>query len=401
MWDVIIVGSGPYGLAAVAYLRATGVNAKIFGTPMSFWKRHTPRGMLLRSSRRASDIGSPDPKHSLELYLSGHDVGGNQPIDVNLFIEYGLWFQEQVAPDIDRRLVCRIVPAHDHLRVIVDDGEALAARRVVVATGIQKFAYFPHPFSDSSSPLISHSSDPLDMERFGGHRVLVVGGGQSAIEIAALLNECGAEVEVVVRDRRIRWLHNRVALRDRMGPMGKLLFPWTDVGAPPLNQVVAYPGFFRLLPQAIRVAIDRSTMRASVAQWLRSRIAEIKVTTSRSVLIAEHAGKQMHLGLDDGSRRTVDHVVLGTGFRVDVAKMPFLPAELLSALKCSNGYPNLDARFESTVNGLYFIGATAAHCFGPLTRFVAGTGWVASVLAEAVARRGVVPEPKVTQREAV
>ena len=64
-------------------------------------------------------------------------------------------------------------------------------------------------------------------------------------------------------------------------------FPQADVGALPLSQLVARPSLLRLLPSAIRVEIDRRTMRASVAGWLRSRIEGVELTSSRLVAKAE------------------------------------------------------------------------------------------------------------------
>jgi len=53
---VVIIGAGPYGLAAAAHLRAAGIEHRIFGEPLSFWRRHMPAGMFLRSAWEASHI---------------------------------------------------------------------------------------------------------------------------------------------------------------------------------------------------------------------------------------------------------------------------------------------------------------------------------------------------------
>lgn len=48
--DVAVVGAGPYGLSAAAHLvKVQGLEVKLFGEPMSFWERHMPDRMLLRS----------------------------------------------------------------------------------------------------------------------------------------------------------------------------------------------------------------------------------------------------------------------------------------------------------------------------------------------------------------
>ena len=67
--DVAIVGAGPYGLSAASHLRtAKGLDAAVFGEPMSFWERHMPRGMLLRSPYVATQISDPRGQLTLDDY---------------------------------------------------------------------------------------------------------------------------------------------------------------------------------------------------------------------------------------------------------------------------------------------------------------------------------------------
>jgi hypothetical protein len=95
------------------------------------------------------------------------------------------------------------------------------------------------------------------------------------------------------------------------------------------------------------------------------------------------AGDQARIKLDNGKERTVDHVLLGTGYRVDVARYPFLSRDIVQTLNLIDGYPSLGPGLESSLPGLHFVGAPAALSFGPIMRFVVGT-WYA---APAVARR--------------
>ena len=81
----------------------------------------------------------------------------------------------------------------------------------------------------------------------------------------------------------------------------------------------------------------------------------------------------MRLQLNDGSERVVHHVLLGTGYDVDISKFGFLDPLLVARLRRLGGYPALGAGFSSSVEGLHFVGATAARSFGPLLYFVAGT----------------------------
>jgi cation diffusion facilitator CzcD-associated flavoprotein CzcO len=340
--------------------------------------------MMLRSALGASNIGSPDQGMTLAAYLSDRGPIPDGPVPGSSFIDYGTWFQSRRLPDIDRRHVSQILAEQDGFCVVVEDGETFRAKRVVVATGIADFAYRPSLFDCAPPSLVSHSNDNRDPGRFRGRRVGIIGSGQSAIETAALLSEGGAEVEVVMRAAQIRWLHGAVRLREQLGLAGRLMFPWTDVGSPPFSQVIAFPALFRTLPAAARVGIDRRTMRASVARWLKPRIGGVRLSTSRTVVGVELRHDQIGLVLDDASVRTFDHVVLATGFRIDLARLPFLTRELLTGIRRTAGYPHLGWGFESSVKGLHFIGATAAYSFGSVTRFVAGTTYSGAAIAAAI-----------------
>jgi hypothetical protein len=59
--------------------------------------------------------------------------------------------------------------------------------------------------------------------------------------------------------------------------------------------------------------------------------------------------------------------------------------ELLSSLGQCNGYSELTGNLESSVRGVYFLGASAAWSFGPLMRFVAGTQFACGSLAASLA----------------
>jgi FAD-dependent urate hydroxylase len=97
----------------------------------------------------------------------------------------------------------------------------------------------------------------------------------------------------------------------------------------------------------------------------------------------------VRLLLDGPSRSSleVDHVIAGTGFRIDLARLPYLPEELRARIATLGGYPVLTRAGESTVPGLYFVGAPAAFGLGPSMRFIAGTHNVARQLTQSVSNR--------------
>jgi hypothetical protein len=83
----------------------------------------------------------------------------------------------------------------------------------------------------------------------------------------------------------------------------------------------------------------------------------------------------------------VDHVIAGTGYRVDVERLSFMDPQLRSAVRRVAGtWPALDKTFESSVPGLFFVGLPAAATFGPLLRFVHGSRFTAPRVAAALTR---------------
>jgi len=382
--QVIIIGAGPYGLAAAAHLKAANVDTRVLGTALQFWKNNMPAGMLLRSEWDASHISDPEAHLTLDRYHRTHGIHAERPIRLDQFIHYGLWFQQQVAPDLDERRVVRIDRVNSRFRILLEDGDALHARRVVVAAGIAPFAHRPPTFDHVPPEFASHSSDHRDFNQFAGRRVIVVGGGQSAIESAALLHEAGALVELVTRAPNIRWLHRRSLLRHPRNPLRTLFFPPTDVGPPGLNQIVARPDWFRRIPLPLQLRIAARSIPPAGAAWLRPRFQDVRITTGRVIDSAVAAEDLLHVRLSDGSARSVHHVVLATGYRVDVRRYSFLSRDLLRRLRCTGGYPELARGLESSVPGLHFLGAPAAWSFGPLMRFVSGTGYAGRALARSV-----------------
>jgi FAD-dependent urate hydroxylase len=383
---VAVVGAGPYGLAATAFLKEAGLPVHVFGRPMEFWREQMPRGMLLRSRWRSSHIADPGRGLTLDVFERERGASLDSPIPVEDFIEYGHWYQRQVVPQPDERRVGLIERANGGFVLRLEDGETLVAERVVVATGLAQYGSRPEPLASLPTGLVSHSSKHVDFAPFGGRSVLVVGGGQSALESAALLGEAGAEVEVLARRAAIKWLKpdNAPGIGARVN---RVILPPTDVGGRVTGWIAAAPDLYRGLPREFHPTVTRRVAGPAGADWLRPRLDGVRLTLQRTVVGAEAAGDGVRVELDDGSIRSVDHVILATGFNVDVASCPFLSPPLLASLERANGYPVLGPGLESSVPGLHFMGAPASHSFGPIMRFVVGTWYAAPALTERITRR--------------
>jgi pyridine nucleotide-disulfide oxidoreductase len=222
-------------------------------------------------------------------------------------------------------------------------------------------------------------------EAFRGRRTVVIGSGQSAIELAALLHEAGAGVEVIARADRVRWLRRSGWLHGRDGMLRRLLYPPTDVGPVGLSRLVAMPDAFRRLPSGLGDRIAYRCIRPAASGWLVERTAGVRLTLARTIVTASVSGDALRLRVDDGSEREVDRVVLATGFDVRADRHPLLGPELLAGLRTRGGAPLLGAGFASSVPGLHFVGAFSAASFGPVMRFVSGTPFTGRALARHLA----------------
>jgi FAD-dependent urate hydroxylase len=384
--DVAVIGAGPYGLSAGVHLKSKGVTACVFGEPMEFWANKMPEGMLLRSPRVASNLSDPDKAFTLEAYEAASKKEPCAPLPLDTFVEYGRWFRHQLGSDLDQRTVLRVDRDDSEFRLTLQDGEEIRTKYVVVAAGIGPFRKKPAVFQNLSSQQVIHCYEGRDVRRFAGRRVAVVGGGQSALESAALLHEAGAQVEVIVRQDHLNWIGIHSWLH-HMGPISSMLYSSHDVGPLGISRLVAYPNLVSFIPLKLRDRIRTRAVRPAGSRWLPERLAAVKITTERFVSQATASGDAVMLKLDDGSERSVDRVVLGTGYQVDISKYDFLPPELTRDVKQFDGYPQLTSGLRSSVPGLHFIGATAARSFGPLLYFVAGTEFASRELVSGLISR--------------
>ena len=140
----------------------------------------------------------------------------------------------------------------------------------------------------------------------------------------------------------------------------------------------------------MRARKARSVLGPMGSWWLRDRVdGKIETLTSHYVrhVVPEGSGVRLTLDGPQQSSIDVDHVIAGTGFRVDLARLTILSQELQAAVATHTQYPIVNRAGESSVPGLYFAGAHTGTSLGPSVRFVAGTHNVAGVVAAAAGRR--------------
>jgi thioredoxin reductase len=388
--EVLIIGAGPFGLSISAHLHDSGVPHRIVGRPMDTWRSRMPPGMKLRSEPYGSDLAAPDRGHNVAAYCRQHDldyVARLGPLSIERFLDYADWYTKELVPGIEDRTVTSVVAADGAFQVSFADADPLRAHSVVVATGVLPYAVIPAEVGGLPPDLVSHTSDHHDLSHFRSRRIAVIGGGQSALETAALLHEAGASTQVVARRPAVSWIDPNPEHVSRFGhirrPVNKLCEGWRCT-------FWNTPAAFRRLPQDMRITKARTVLGPAGAWWLKDRVdGVLEVLTSHQVKSAETQGSGVRLILDGPERSTldVDHVVAGTGFRVDLSRLSCLPDELRARITTLNRYPVVSRAGESSVPGLYFAGAAAAVSLGPSVRFIAGTHNSARQLARSVARR--------------
>jgi thioredoxin reductase len=392
MSDVLVIGAGPFGLSISTHLRHRNIEHTIVGKPMDTWRAHMPLGLFLKSEPYGSVISSTTAGFDIATYsrLHGFDdyVDRIGPLSLERFLGYGDWFTEKLVPDVRDLTVTSVTPADGGFTVEFAEEPPVFARQVIVATGVLPYASIPAELSGLPADLMTHSAAHARLDQFGGRRVAVIGGGQSALQTAALLHESGAEVQVIARRPQIRWegqIPAETRLFDRVKrPPTYLCEGWA---------CVAYgsPDAFRLLPRPLRAHKALTTFGPSGAWWLRDRVeGVIDVLTGHKLKSAEPAGSGVLLHLDGPGRPAVeaDHVIAGTGFRIDVKRLSFLSEKIQAGLVTQANCPVVNRAGESSVPGLYFAGAPTMVSLGPGVRFIAGTHHTAAQLARSVGRRG-------------
>lgn len=390
--EVAIVGAGPYGLSLAAHLRAAGVGFRQFGLPMRLWQEAMPRGMFLKSQGFASNLSDPAGTYTLEAFCATAGLpyaSYGLPVPLDTFVSYGRWFQSELVDGLEEVLVTDVTRRAGGFEVTLATGEQVPAHQIVVAAGVEHFAYVPRPLSALPVALCTHSSAHTDLGAFRGQQVIVVGAGQSALESAALLHEHGGIVQLVAREQNLAWNGEPLPLERPLWQ--RLHEPEAGLGSGWATWFYSnHPAAFRHLPQPTRVHRARTALGPAGACWLRSRVdGQFPVHTGQAVRSAEPTAGGVRLGITGagGTSRVLaaDHVIAATGYRASVARLSFLSDQVRAGLRTVAGTPAVGRDYQSSVPGLYFIGPTVAPTFGPVMRFVFGARHAATTVTRHLA----------------
>lgn len=355
---------------------------------METWRTRMPPYMFLRSDWEETSLAAPGKLGSIDRWAREVGEEREEPIPLQKFLRYAEWFRRAFAPDGDTSDLVALERDGNRFRLTTATGDELTAGYVVLAVGAVPFAYAPPPLADAVGDRVAFATSLQDYEPYRGQRVVVVGGGQGGLESASLAVQAGAEVELIVRSR-LRWFADREPHKPRgrlRRPLYRLAYPVVGYGPPPLNRLALHPDVFAALPGSARRRLSARILRAGGSPWLRDEVERaVDVTEGAAVDGMEQDGV-VRLRLSDGTVREADAVILAMGFHFSLERLGFLSAGIRERIALGDGWPVVDRWFRSTEEGLFFVGFAAEHRFGPVARFIPGTGFTANRVREALDR---------------
>jgi FAD-dependent urate hydroxylase len=192
--DLLIIGAGPYGLAAAAAARARGLSVRVHGRLLDLWERHMPKGMVLRSGLDWHI--DPLERLTFAAFAEERAIPAQQlhPLALDVFRDYVRWFVDRTELDVDVRYVRSLESASSAFTATLEDGSTVEAQNVLAAIGFEPFWHIPPELSEIlPNGRYDHTCQAVELEQFRDRRCLIVGGRQSAHEWAALLGEVGAD----------------------------------------------------------------------------------------------------------------------------------------------------------------------------------------------------------------
>ena len=346
---MVVIGSGPAGLAAAATLQRDGVPCTVLERASTVGAAWLGRydSLRLHTIRWLSGLpGEPIPRRygrwvardDLVEYL--HDYARRNQIHPELGVE---------VTRVDRD------PDGVGWRLETSAGPREAAV-VIVATGYSRTPYLPDwPGRDTFPGTLIHSADYREPSSYAGQRVLVVGAGNSAAEIAVDLLGVTSRVELSVRTppnivrrdtlgvpSQLLGIALKRAPERLMNPLSALL---RRISVPDLaaQGLPAPPGdgFTQFLRTRTVPILDHGFVRAV-------RSGAITVVSA----VDSFAGAEV--GLADGTTRRPDAAICATGYRPGLGPM----VGHLGVLD-DRGAPLLHgARTLPQAPGLYFVGIT-------------------------------------------
>jgi len=358
--DLLVIGAGPYAYSAAALARENGIDVRIVGRPMAFWRDQMPDGMFLRSGPDWHLDASGEDTFVAYFEDTGRRPADFDPIPIGVFLDYAEWFRQRKSLQVDERLVTGLTRSDGTFVATMADGSTISSEKVLAAPGGRCFVNLPAWYDVVPVDRRAHTSELVSFDDLAGARVVIIGGRQSAYEWAALLCDHGAE---------------RVDVVHRHATPAFARVSWAFVDAH-IEQTLAHRGWWRTLASTEQRDIAAEFWqvgRLTLEHWLVPRIDPGVVTSHpgrevTGVVVGDH---DLTLTLSDEQPRTAGFVVFACGYRADLSAVSYL-APVVDGVSVTDGFPDLSEGFETSLPGLFVTGFASTRDFGPFFGFTKG-----------------------------
>jgi hypothetical protein len=314
---ILIIGAGPCGLGVAKGLKEAGIAYEQFEADAEVggnWYHGVYETAHIISSRKTTEYADFPMPADYPDFPSRKQMSDYYKLYTDTFkLRENIRFKTKVV-------MCRPL-ADETWEVETADGEKRVYKGVVVCNGHHWDKRFPSYAGEFAGEMI-HSKDYKTPEQLAGKRVLVIGGGNSACDIASEAARVAKEAHLSLR--RGYWF------------LPKTLFGKPSAESPAIHLPVFLQRF--VLKIMLRVVVGRyedyglphpdhklfehhPTVSSEILHYLKhGRIKPHKD-------IERFAGKTVHFV--DGTSAEVDTIVCATGFRVS---FPFLPAGMIPVI---------------------------------------------------------------------
>lgn len=330
-YDAVVIGGGQAGLAAGYHLQRAGLRFTILeagAEAAGSWPRYYDSLKLFSPARYSSLPGMAIPGDP-DRYPTRDEVA-------DYLRAYAKWFH---LPVITNQRAERVERRGDSFEVITAQGRSFGTRGVIAASGAFNRPNMPELDGQAHyTGQILHSSAYSHPAPFRGQRVLIVGAGNSAVQIAAELAQ-SAQVTLTSRTP-IRFVRQRILGRD--------VHFWFRIS-----------GFDR--------------WQRHFPRWNPAEIKPVEVLDSGRYRTAFDSGNPAYRPMfsrftpegvtwSDGSEQPFDAVIFATGFRPNFAYL-----EPLESALDANGNALHERGISTTLHGLYYVGISGQRSFSSAT----------------------------------
>jgi hypothetical protein len=392
--DLAIVGAGPHALTLITHLlqKRQTIWSKVLvfdssGKWMSRWEHQF--AALEIPHLRSPAVHHPDPNpfalrkfaefqsRSQELFPP-YDLPGTQ-----LFRDF---CQDMIRV---RQLQDRIIPLavrsieplphrfHPRFRLVLQDGQTIIARRVVLATGNSQLQ-IPNWVNEIPSVYpqdrLCHSQT-IDLRKLqlNGERVLIVGGGLTSGHLAIGAISRGAKVQLMIRRQLSEKLFD--AEPGWLGPKYlKGFFAQSD---------------WEQRTVMIQQARNGGSMTPAIATQLRQQVhrGHLRIDENCQVVRALWLGKNWQVECHNGTRYECERIWLSTGTKFDVLQEPLLK-DIIDAYPTTiaKGLPVVDTCLRWPGCELFIMGGLAALQVGPTARNLSGARMACEKIVPAIVK---------------